>query len=165
MRSKLATTSIRQGYLFNLGMWSWHTKASQITVPSISNFTFLRSIGTAASVWPIPLLRGTDATFSFSPDSIAGFCRCHCWDLSPIALATGPPPTVTPESRAKIRSACCRMWMLTFDDLKLRSLPTCPTASPQLLTDSPQGPSFPSKNSADNWNDIWPRTNGFHRPS
>jgi hypothetical protein len=65
-----------------LGMWSWHAKAPQIAVSGISIFTFLRSIGTAASVWPIPLLRGTDATFSFPPGSlqvslsaIVGICR------------------------------------------------------------------------------------------
>jgi hypothetical protein len=131
-----------------LGMRSWKAKASQIADSGISNFTFLRSIGTAASVWPIPLLRGTDATFSFSPGSLQ-VSLCHCGDLSPMALATGSPPMATPESRAKIRSACCRMWMLTFDDVKLRSLPTCPTGFPQLLTDAPQAPSFPSKNSAD----------------
>ena len=33
----------------------------------ISNSTFLRSIGMAAIAWPIPRLRGTDATFSISP--------------------------------------------------------------------------------------------------
>jgi hypothetical protein len=41
---------------------------------------------------------------------------------------------------------------------QVEELANLPNRSPQLLTDSPQGPSFPSKNSADNWNDIWPRT-------
>jgi hypothetical protein len=51
-------------------MWSWHAKASQITVSGISNFTFLRSIGTAAIRWPNPRLRGTDAAFSLPPGSL-----------------------------------------------------------------------------------------------
>jgi hypothetical protein len=42
-----------------------------MAVSGISNFTFLRSIETAAIGRPNPLLRGTDATFSISP----GPCR------------------------------------------------------------------------------------------
>jgi hypothetical protein len=32
-----------------------------------------------------------------------------------MALTIGLPPMATPESRAKIRSACCRMWRLSLD--------------------------------------------------
>ena len=65
-----------------LGMWSWHAKAPQIVVFGISNFTFLRSIRTAAIGWPIPFLRGINATISISTGSsqvslsaIVGICR------------------------------------------------------------------------------------------
>jgi hypothetical protein len=132
-------------------------KASQIADSGISNFTFLRSIGTAASVWPIPLLRGTDATFSFSPGSlqvslsaIVGICRDGFSDW----LAANGYTRVS-------RQSSIRMLPNVDVDLRRRQveeLANLPNCSPQLLTNSPQGPSFPSKNSADNWNDIWPRT-------
>jgi hypothetical protein len=38
-------------------MWSWHAKAPQIAVSGISNFTFLRSIGTVAIGRPNPLFQ------------------------------------------------------------------------------------------------------------
>jgi hypothetical protein len=63
---------------------------------------------------------------SLFPQAHAGFSRCHCWGLSPMALTIVLPPMATPESRAKIRFACCRMWMPNFDAVKLRSLPTWP---------------------------------------
>jgi hypothetical protein len=89
---------------------------------------------------------------------IAGFSLCHCGDLSPMALATGAPPTATPESRAK---NSIRMLPNVDADLRRRQveeLANLPNWFSAIVDGRSASTVLSQQKQRGHWNDIWPRT-------
>ena len=93
------------------------------------------------------------------------FLRAHCRFLSlPLlgSVADGFSDWLAANGYTRVsRQNSIRMLPNVDADLRRRQveeLANLPNRFPAIVDGSPQGPSFPSKNSADNWNDIWPRT-------